>query len=391
MTVVDVLVVGAGVAGSTAAIGLAREGLDVMLVDRAKLPRHKVCGCCLNRDALSILEGLGLSGPLEQTGAQPIEQVAIHSGPHSIAVESRGGVAVSRYALDAMLHRAAQSAGCAVQDQTTARVRPATNGSIKSVRVDYSIAGVSQQTIQARVVLVADGLAGSSMADARHAAREIKPGSLRGYGAHLAGGRHDLPAGEVLMHCGDGGYVGTVVLEDGSLDIAAAMKPGWVKSCHGPANAVNRIINESGATPPVLNDLAWKATAPLTGKRRTLWMPRVFFLGDSAGYVEPFTGEGMAWAMRSAQTLQPIVMRAVEGWDDRLGRDWQRTHRSAVQRRQWRCRLLSHALRRPRLTSSLVSLGSLLPQPAKQAAARTILPSLFTAERPPAARELATT
>lgn len=391
MTEVDALVVGAGVAGSTAAIGLAREGLDVVLVDRARLPRHKVCGCCLNRDAVSILDGLGLGGPLGQTGAQPIERVAIHSGPRAIAVQSRGGIAVSRYALDAVLHRAAQEAGCVVQDQANARVRPATNGSAKPVRVDCSSAGGHQQTVQAKIVLVADGLAGSSMADARHVAREVKQDSLRGYGAHLAAGRHDLPAGEVLMHCGGGGYVGTVVLEDGSLDIAAAMKPGWVKSCRGPANAVSEILNQSRAVLPALNHLAWKATAPLTGKRRTLWMPRIFFLGDSAGYVEPFTGEGMAWAMRSAQTLQPIVMRALAGWDDQIGRDWQRTYRSAVRRRQWRCRLLSHALRRPGLANSFIRLGGLLPQPAKQAAARTILPPMFAAERPPLARELATT
>lgn len=387
MTRVDVLVVGAGVAGSAAAIGLSREGLDVMLIDRAAFPRHKVCGCCLNKDAVDALDGLGLRQSMKRIGAAPIERVVVRSGQHSIALRSRGGMAVSRYALDAMLRDVAVDAGCRFQDQTSARISEITDDSAEWVPVHCSGPSAYQGVVHAHVVLVADGLAGSCMAGIKQAKRSIRPDSLRGYGAQLPAGQHAQPGGGVEMHCGRLGYVGTVVLEDGSLDIAAAMNPVWVKSCRGPAVAVQTIFNQSGLTLPGLGGLAWKATAPLTGGRPKRWMPRVFFLGDSAGYVEPFTGEGMAWALRSARALQPIASCAVHGWDDRLGYDWQRAYRYAVQHRQWRCRLFSYALRRPPLVTSLVRLGAALPSPAKQAVARSFLPPMFHAKTPPNAKE----
>lgn len=387
----DVLVVGAGVAGTTAAIGLAREGLHVMLVDRAKFPRHKVCGCCLNSDAVEILDGLGLYSSLRQLGATPIQQIAIHSSIHSLVIPSKGGVAVSRYTLDGMLHDAAVDAGCRVQDQTTAKILQIPDTPSKLVAVACSGAGAKEAVIHARTVIVADGLAGSCMADIRQAQRATAQHSLRGYGAHLPVCGHDLPRGEVKMYCGRGGYVGTVVLEDGSLDIAAAMKPSYIKSSRGPAGAISALINRSGMKLSGLDSLQWKATAPLTGCRRQLWMRRVFFLGDSAGYVEPFTGEGMAWAMRSAQALQPIVQQAVAGWDDRCGDDWQRAYRHSIQRSQWRCRFYSYALRRPSLVTSLIRLGILLPTPARQKVAGSLLPPMFQAADQPRSSELAAT
>src|SRR5207253_6673651 len=67
-----VLVVGAGPAGATAARELARRGVEVLLVDRAMFPRWKVCGCCLNGNALATLERIGLGNLPRQQGATPL-------------------------------------------------------------------------------------------------------------------------------------------------------------------------------------------------------------------------------------------------------------------------------------------------------------------------------
>ncbi|MGB0766625.1 MAG: NAD(P)/FAD-dependent oxidoreductase [Phycisphaeraceae bacterium] len=376
---IDVVVIGAGVAGSTAAIGLAREGLGVALVDRAAFPRHKVCGCCLNADAVRMLECLGLNSALRRAGATPIDRIEIRSENKSVRVNSQGGLAVSRYTLDGLLHDAAAEAGCRVIDQTTARINRVPEPSEARVPVECSSPTLGQRrgVMNAKIVLVADGLAGSCVAGIEGARRTTKPNSLRGYGAQLPAGQHAVCRGEVAMHCGPGGYVGTVVLEDGSLDIAAAMTPAWVKAHRGPAGAVEAIAKHPSLRSTTLQDLAWRATAPLTGGRQTRWLPRVFFLGDSAGYVEPFTGEGMAWAMRSARALQPIAVRAAATWDDRHGTAWQHAYRRAVEQRQWRCKLFAQLLRRPRLLGSMIGLASLLPTSARQAAARPLLPPLF--------------
>lgn len=375
MKQVDVLIVGAGVAGSTAAVELSRKGLDVFMVDRACLPRHKVCGCCVNGQAVSMLDALGLSAMLRQAGARPIDTVTAACQGRSITLPSRGGVSISRYALDAILLDTAVRSGCEVSDQTTARVEAETDSG-EFVRVCCT-SERRQSVVYAKVVLVADGLAGSCMAGVEGAKRTTLADSLRGYGSHLPAGQHAHALGEVVMRCGIGGYVGTVVLEDGSLDIACAMRPSWVKACGGPAGAATNLSEDSGLGLEGLEALSWRATAPLTGGRSKRWMERVFFLGDAAGYVEPFTGEGIAWAMRSARTVVPFATQAAERWDAKIGDAWGHAYHSEVAGKQWRCKLFAAALRRPGFVSRCIVTADRLPNPLKRAAARIAMPPMF--------------
>ena len=83
---------------------------------------------------------------------------------------------------------------------------------------------------------------------------------------------------------------------------------------------------------------------------------RVLVLGDAAGYVEPFTGEGIAWALASAVAVAPLADRAVSRWDDSLGREWGARHRQIVTGRQRMCRLVARILRHPRLAHCAIQL-----------------------------------
>ena len=71
----------------------------------------------------------------------------------------------------------------------------------------------------------------------------------------------------------------------------------------------------------------WQGTAGLTRQTQPLAEERLFLLGDAAGYVEPFTGEGIAWALASAQAVAPLARRAMERWDPQIARDWSVLHR----------------------------------------------------------------
>jgi flavin-dependent dehydrogenase len=73
----------------------------------------------------------------------------------------------------------------------------------------------------------------------------------------------------------------------------------------------------------------------------------VFLLGDAAGYVEPFTGEGIAWALASGRAIAPLALRAIARWDPRLARQWDVLHHRLVRRRQVVCRAAAAALHRP--------------------------------------------
>ena len=107
----------------------------------------------------------------------------------------------------------------------------------------------------------------------------------------------------VYMACAAEGYVGQVVVEDGRMDMAAALDPLAVKAAGGPGELATKIIDQAGFPPvPDLARLPWKGTPHLTRQSPRLGGERLFVLGDAAGYVEPFTGEGMAWASQGPRS-----------------------------------------------------------------------------------------
>ena len=126
----------------------------------------------------------------------------------------------------------------------------------------------------------------------------------------------------IHMATGRGGYVGLVRVEEDRLDIAAAFDADFVKSSGGLGLAAKAILRQvvlahaqrSGGCPVERN-----ARAHARGERGSR-SAGLFVVGDAAGYIEPFTGEGMAWAMMSAAALAPIVDEAVRSWDDGLAR-----------------------------------------------------------------------
>src|SRR5262245_34386278 len=99
----DVVVVGAGVAGSLAAHALARHGLAVLLVDRAAFPRWKVCGCCLNPATLTFLAEAGLADLPDQSGAVPIQSLRLGVRRRHADVPLPGWKSLSRERLDMAL------------------------------------------------------------------------------------------------------------------------------------------------------------------------------------------------------------------------------------------------------------------------------------------------
>src|SRR5262245_24742421 len=109
----DVIVVGAGVAGGISAYGLARRGFAVLLVDKATFPRWKVCGCCLNPAAQSVLADIGLGELPEQCGAPPLRVMRLGVRGRHADITLPGWKTLSRELLDATLVEAAVKAGAA--------------------------------------------------------------------------------------------------------------------------------------------------------------------------------------------------------------------------------------------------------------------------------------
>jgi menaquinone-9 beta-reductase len=354
------VVVGAGPAGATAARELARRGADVLLVDRASFPRWKVCGCCLNGRAARLLSAAGLGNLVAIRQAVPLKSICLTSGGRLARVPLSGGAALSRESFDAALIQAAVEAGAAFLPETRAILleKDAKSLGCDSPRRILLQKGDKHSEVSARVVLAADGLAGQFLP--RNATADM--GARIGAGTTTADAPDFYRPGVVYMTCGAGGYTGMVRLEDGRLDAAAAFDASEVRGAGGPGAAAVRLLHEAGwPVPDGLADLPWRGTPPLTRRAGQVAAERLFVVGDAAGYVEPFTGEGMAWALASGTAVAPLAARGAERWRPELVRQWAAVHRRVISRRQTVCRAAAAVLRRPWLTRLMVDLLSRAP------------------------------
>jgi flavin-dependent dehydrogenase len=354
------VVVGAGPAGATAARELARRGVDVLLVDQASFPRWKVCGCCLNGRALAALAAAGLGRLPAECGAVALHEIELAARGRSARVALDGGVAVSRERLDAALVAAAIEAGAAFVPQTRAALPP--GGPTADARRLELHQGPAMVSVRARCILAADGLGGKLLGRAGVSAAPPAPGSRIGAGAVVPSAPAFYRPGTVYMSCGAHGYVGLVRLEDGRLDVAAALDATWVRTCGGPAPVAAAALAEAGwPAIPALEEVSWRGTAALTRTPTRRAAERLFVVGDAAGYVEPFTGEGMAWALAGGLAVAPLAERATRRWSPDLAAAWTELYRRVITRRQYACRAAAYVLRHPLLARTLVRLLACVP------------------------------
>jgi flavin-dependent dehydrogenase len=353
----DTLVVGAGPAGSLAARELARHGRTVLLVDRSSFPRWKVCGCCLNLRARDALARAGLGALPEQLGGRPLTEILVAARGCRATIPLPGGVAVSREAFDRTLIDAAISAGAHFLPDTNA-VLGACIADRREVTLTQSLVRVTART---KLVLAADGLGGRLLAGHENFVVPPDQDSRIGAGVVVESPPCSFRDGIVYMACGRAGYVGMVLLEDGRLDVAAAFDRDGVRRAGGPGSAASAVLAEVGWSLPNLAILPWRGTAALTRRASRLFGERVLVLGDAAGYVEPFTGEGMAWALASAIAIAPLALQGVAQWEPAVGSQWERVHRRVVTGRQAACRIVARALRHPILARTAIHILSRMP------------------------------
>lgn len=382
----DVVVIGAGLAGSLTALLVARAGARVLLVEKKAFPRDKVCGGCLNTAALGVFDRARLLPGLAALGGAWLERYELFAGGAPLRIPLGGGVSLSRGRLDSWLFTQACLAGVCGLEQVQAQVvDPPDSQSLTRV-VELTGPGRPLEQVEARLVVVADGLAHSSLQKQPGFADHIAPRSHVGLAARAA-----LPSpatsparGTIAMAVGTGGYVGLARDESGDVHLAAAVAPQFMRRAGGPAECVAALLQQAGhPLHAACGDLAWLGTGPLTHHLRPAAAHRLFVVGDAQRYVEPFTGEGMAWALQGAERLAALLLRALAGWRPEFLTEWnQPPHRRGG---AW-CRTLTAALRAPWLVRPVVAGLRSTPRVAQLVAAAIDPPSALSRVRYEAAR-----
>ncbi len=355
MTDFDAVVVGAGPAGSSAAIELAGRGASVLLLDRVRFPRSKVCGACVSPGAASLLGELGLAD-LTDLGAVPLERLVLRGRTGVARVSLAGTAALSRAALDLALAERAERAGVIFWHGARAelgRLDP----DARIVRVAREGIGVE---VAARVVIDASGL-GRGLAQDGRSASTAAPGARIGLGVEVDDPAYPVERGDLHMAVGRAGYVGLVRIETGALNVAAAVDAQALRSA-APHEVASAVLAEAGLPPLGASARqVWRGTPPLMRTAEAVGAERLFRLGDAAGYVEPFTGEGICWALGDGRAAGAVALRAMEGWRGELLDTW-RTYRRERRRSSERlCRTLASALRHPLLVDAAVASLRLAP------------------------------
>jgi menaquinone-9 beta-reductase len=342
----EVIVIGAGPAGAITAGELSKHGKKVLLVDKATFPRYKVCGCCLSETAISILSQCQLQGILPALNAVPLKELRLFTRNSQVSLPLSGAFALSRQNFDCALIEAAIISGADFSPCTAAYVQEL-SGDCREIELLQD--GHSLQTT-ASYVVVADGLNGSSLKKSKLLASRVADNSRLGAGTVA----HDFPEdfytnGTIYMACGKGGYAGLVRLENGLLDIACALDPAFIRQRGGPGMAAQHLISFASLPAiPNLAQLEWHGTPPLT-RSRAVSAGRIFVTGDSASYAEPFTGEGMAWAIASGRAVVPFVLKALAGKAEFDGSAWQKHHARLIASKQRTSMILGRFLRQPQL------------------------------------------
>jgi flavin-dependent dehydrogenase len=337
-------------------------GKTVLLVDREVFPRWKVCGCCLNGQALTVLRAADLGQLVSRCGAVPLQEIELATRKSRALLPLRGGVALSREAFDAALVRAAVEAGAAFLPGTFASIGE-DRGWARSVLLRQ---GKRQQEGSARLVLLASGLAGLPIVAGTGVAPKIQKGSRIGAGAVAGCAPTCYRAGTIYMACGTGGYVGLVRREDGRLNLGAAFDVARIRQAGGLGKAAQMIVQEVGWEACTdFSQLSWRGTPKLTRRAANLGGRRVLVLGDAAGYVEPFTGEGMAWALTTGAAIAPLADQAIACWRPEWTQQWTALYASLVTQRQQMCRLAAQVLRYPALVRMVIAVLARAPGLAK--------------------------
>jgi geranylgeranyl reductase family protein len=344
----DVAIVGGGPAGSGCAAFCAAAGLQTVILEREKFPREKVCGDCLNPACWPILRRLQLAERVRSSPHGKLNRVDFMgiNGRH-ISVRFPSGddseIAIKRSLLDQLLLERARELGATVFESTTV-----TALSSPDPRTDHWLISAGEKTFKARILVAADG---------RNSTVARLCGLLpRSAKERVALQTHwPLPPGfgdRVVLEFRPEGYSGQAPVGEGQLNLCLVSIPKKISSLRAWAEGRFQI--------PL--DHSWRTITPLTREPISPSQPGLFLVGDAARVVEPFTGEGIYYALASGElAAKAITLQRNGGSAEDVAVAYSSAHAQLYRGRLWINRLARAAVLSPRIASAFVGAARFQP------------------------------
>ena len=346
MQLFDVAIVGGGPAGSSCAAFCAMTGLQSLVLDREKFPREKVCGDCLNPSCWTVLKRLELADrvrDLPHSKLCSVEFISINECGVTVDLPSGadGEISVKRSLFDDLLLRRARELGANVHEQTTVTGL--------SRNDHWNIETASGDSFQARILIGADGR-NSTVA---HLCNLLpRPARERvALQAHIPLPR-DFGNRIVLQFLREG-YSGQAPVDETQLNLCLVGTPPTISKLRKWAEHQFQLPADQG----------WRTITPLTRSPVPSAHENLFFIGDAARVVEPFTGEGIYYALRSGELAAKAVAKILHG-DDRNSvlREFGSAYAQMYRGRLWINRLARESVVWPHIGSLFVHAARIRPE-----------------------------
>jgi flavin-dependent dehydrogenase len=326
----DAIIVGAGPAGSSAAILLALAGWSVALVEKQYFPRRKVCGECIAASNMPLLDALGIGSAFDAAAGAELRTVIFMHGarqfegdlPAARHAKYRWGKALGRETLDTLLLERARSVGVQV-------LQPWAVESINGVAGDWHFtirATDSQVSMHLRGSVAIAAYGSWELPPAGHPRQRTPRANRKGSGkgsdllAFKANFRHaNLADGVLPIQSFNGGYGGMVTAECGLTTVACCVRRDRLAAARRASpglragDVVEAMLKRACAgariaLQPAAREGVWLAAGPLAPGIRLRADDDMFYIGNAAGEAHPIIGEGMSMALQSAWLLCALLI-----------------------------------------------------------------------------------
>jgi menaquinone-9 beta-reductase len=318
----EVVIVGGGPAGAALAIGLARHGRDVLVLERARAWHWRACGVFTSPATVAALGRVGLASAELAAVARPIPAMRVETASGTRFRLRYGddgslrspAVGLDRSRLDPLLLARAREAGAEVRG----------GASVRDVDADEGLVRLADGgAVAARLIVGADGIR-SIVARSAGVARAAFLSARTGLTFHIADPSPDV-ARDARMIVFDGGYVGLAPVPGGRVNVGIVLGRSWRDRLRsrGAAEVVAGVLRHTPHAPDDPVDWVTSAggepcdpiegAAPIGHRVSRRHGRRWLLVGDAAGFLDPFTGEGLHRALVSAEQAADAIDRHLRG------------------------------------------------------------------------------